>query len=170
MLYDENTNYMNNKAFRSVHRVDFWSGYYSNKGQHKALIKQGFHKWMVTRNLYELASLTRCQDIVTSEIGHVADLLIANQKFYDSYCTEQARAQYDQKMAKLSKVIPVGAHHDTITGTSKELVHNDEKTKFTTAIAELEQMLANLYTDYFNLQVIGIADTSDAIAEMANFF
>lgn len=53
-------------------------------------------------------------------------------------------------MTKLSKIIPVGAHHDTITGTSKEPVHNDEKLKFTGAISELEHMLANLYSDYFN--------------------
>lgn len=165
MLYDENTNYMNNKAFRSVHRIDYWSGYYSNKGQHKALIKSAFHKWMVTQNLYELASLSRCTDISAQ------DSEPASQQFYKNVCSPAARSKYEQKMLRLSHTIPVGAHHDSITGTSKELVHSEEKAKFVAAVAELEGLLNNLFIDYFNLKVIpATRPSAEAVAEQLKFF
>lgn len=62
-------------------------------------------------------------------------------------------------MDQISKIIAVGSHHDTITGTSKELVHNDEKIKFTKAISDLEIFLANLYADFFNFKTIEAATT-----------
>lgn len=165
MLYDENTNYMNNKVFRSVHRIDYWSGYYSNKGQHKALIKSAFHKWMVTQNLYELASLTRCTDVASLDSDP------ASQLFYKNVCSPIARSKYEQKMLRLSHTIPVGAHHDSITGTSKEIVHSEEKAKFVAAVTELDGLLNNLFVDYFNLKVIpGTRPSSDALTEQLNFF
>ena len=95
MMYDENCNSLDPKQFRSVHRIDYWSGYYSNKGSHKALIKAGFHKWMVARNLLELATLTRCHDVRPSELGDIDDLQIANEQFYAKYCTVSARSSYE---------------------------------------------------------------------------
>ena len=92
MLYDENSNLMNHKTYRTVHRIDYWSGYYSNKGQHKALIKSAFHKWMVAQNFYELATLTRCSDS-TSEDSDPASAV-----FYENVCSSTARSKYEQKM------------------------------------------------------------------------
>lgn len=46
----------------------------------------------------------------------------------------------------------VGAHHDTITGTSLKYVHDEEKEKFEYAVTELDKLLEDLFIDYFSLK------------------
>ena len=55
MQYDEQSRYLD-WDYRSMHRIDYWSGYLSNKGQHKSLIKQAFHKWNVVQVFIAMAT------------------------------------------------------------------------------------------------------------------
>jgi len=44
-----------------MHRLDYWSGYYANMGQHKSLVKQAFHKWNIAKNFMTLTSSLKCK-------------------------------------------------------------------------------------------------------------
>jgi hypothetical protein len=41
--YDENTRHLDSERFKSMHRIDYWTGYHGNRGAHKALIKRAFN-------------------------------------------------------------------------------------------------------------------------------
>ena len=40
--YDENTRYLDPVLYRTMHKIDYWTGYYSNRGIHKYIIKKAF--------------------------------------------------------------------------------------------------------------------------------
>jgi hypothetical protein len=48
--YDEKSRYLNPELFRSMHGIDYWTGYYSNRASHKALIKRSFHNLNVVES------------------------------------------------------------------------------------------------------------------------
>lgn len=50
----------------------------------------------------------------------------------------------------------VGAHHDTITGTSKVYVHKIEKEKITQALADLARYLADAIQLFFQVESIDL--------------
>jgi len=56
----------------------------------------------------------------------------------------------------------VGAHHDTITGTSAKYVHDEEKEKFKYAVIELDKLLEDLYVHFLSLKNIQEWDGSGA--------
>lgn len=58
-LYDENTLLLNPTSYRTVHRLDFWSGYFSNRGAHKALVKRGFQQLEIAENFMSLMNLEK---------------------------------------------------------------------------------------------------------------
>ena len=42
-----------------MHMVDYWTGYYSNRGSHKALVKSAFHSVEVIENFMSLMNLVK---------------------------------------------------------------------------------------------------------------
>ena len=40
--YDENARYLNPVYYKSMHKIDYWTGYHNNRGKHKQLIKKAF--------------------------------------------------------------------------------------------------------------------------------
>jgi len=62
------------------------------------------------------------------------------KQFFDLFCGENAE-NIIAKMENISHVISVGAHHDSITATSKEYVHVLEKQEFQNAITKVEKLL-----------------------------
>lgn len=78
--------------------IDYWTGYYSNRGTHKALVKNAFYSAEVVQNFMSLMNLAK----------------INRKSMWFGYFEE------------LSQNVSIGAHHDAITGTSKPHVHLDE--------------------------------------------
>ena len=58
--YDENTHHLDPARFRTMHRVDYWTGYHANRGAHKALIKKAFTQLEVTSNFVRLMQIVGC--------------------------------------------------------------------------------------------------------------
>lgn len=55
----------------------------------------------------------------------------------------------DVKLQGYAQVASIGAHHDTITGTSKPHVHREEKLNFDNAILNLRQLVDQQVNDFF---------------------
>ena len=58
--------------------------------------------------------------------------------------------------------ISFGAHHDSITGTSTQEVHLDEAIKFYGAISNLTKVRLDIFTSYFDLDVITKEDARES--------
>jgi len=94
MLYDENTRYLMHNKYRSMHRIDFWSGYYSNKGQHKQIIKTAFHKLMVSQHFLALATATKCPQLNLT----MKEIPASNKQFYMRFCVPEAKERRETEM------------------------------------------------------------------------
>jgi len=58
--YDENTRHLDSERFKSMHRIDYWTGYHSNRGAHKALIKRNCNWLEITSNFINLFEIKKC--------------------------------------------------------------------------------------------------------------
>ena len=58
--YHENTRHLDSERFKSMHRIDYWTGYHGNRGAHKALIKRAFNWLELTNNFVYLFEIKKC--------------------------------------------------------------------------------------------------------------
>jgi len=63
-------------------------------------------------------------------------------------CADSYVRGLDRDLLHLAFNVSVGAHHDSITGTFKPLVHLDEKGKFNNAINMLNAALDREFAEY----------------------
>jgi hypothetical protein len=96
---------------RSVNRKDYWTGFFSSMNQHKKLIKATFDKTVTSSNLYGLSWIDSCH--------------LSNQT-----CTDELSEHFNSFILNLSFDASIGAHHDSITGTSNQEVHDMERASF----------------------------------------
>ena len=66
--YDENTRHLDSERFKSMHRIDYWTGYHSNRGAHKALIKRNFNWLEVTKNFINLFETKQCSGTAEAKV------------------------------------------------------------------------------------------------------
>ena len=58
--YDEKTHHLDPMRFRTMHKIDYWTGYHANRGAHKALIKKAFNQLEVSTNFIRLMQMVGC--------------------------------------------------------------------------------------------------------------
>lgn len=148
MQYDENTRHLDPYRFRSMHRIDYWTGYPVNMGAHKTLISEAVMHMQAARNLIDLMRMQACG--------------AADEASSLELCEETEQARVDRDLEELSQHVSVGAHHDTITGTAKPHVHLDEKASIQGASAKLLYQLGRHVVQAFELTEVPATATGRA--------
>lgn len=116
-----------------MHRYDYWSGFFTSMSAHKELIKETFLYASVTKFMFDFSLIKRC-------LSHVLNVVKGEMKEqYDSSWNLSRRLDFCNNTVLMNYVISVysqvmdasiGAHHDSITGTSTVEVHAQENDMF----------------------------------------
>eukprot|EP00347_Sterkiella_histriomuscorum_P022331 403330858 len=142
--YDEQFHILH-PEFNGRQRIDYWTGYYSNRPVLKQTIYQAFNSFFHAQNFMNLGQLIidsqtqKSHSTLTQEqqiFNELSNNSITQGNFTFSQSTAQpfSRKQLSRYLADLQQVIAIGTHHDTIPSTSKDFVHASELTKFNQVI------------------------------------
>ena len=133
-MYDEKVHYLRNGQLQSVHRHDYWSGFYNSMGHHKQLIFDVFNQVSLASDFAEIVMNHACSGLETND-----------------FCRPDTLNEFKLDLYSAKRGISLGAHHDSITGTSTQKVHQRETYVFNlarqTVMSLLEKMFLHLHGD-----------------------
>lgn len=130
-----------------MHIIDYWTGFYSSRVAHKQLIFQSFREFKAADYFIKLVMSAGCREPQPTAV------LLCNASDHDVA---------DKVMKSFSEKIAFGAHHDTITGTSTSVVHEQERTLFQTR--EHMELLTFIVHSFYN------SGSASSEKQLANFF
>ena len=151
--YDEHFHILH-PEFKGRDRIDYWTGYYSNRPALKSLIYRAFSSFHSTETLTNLAHLYAARR--SSTLLPITDNpILSNRSTTPSPSTYLPRSELSAQLLALSHSVSIGLHHDTLPSTSRSGVHESETESFKEVIEASRQLLVREF-----LKILG-ADEKD---------
>lgn len=111
--YDEHFHILH-PEFEGKDRIDYWTGYFSNRPALKSLIYRSFSYFHAAETFSSLTHLiSTSKDLFTELQGN------------RTYLSDPTSDSLDS-LTSLSQLVSLGLHHDTLPSTSRSSVHDSE--------------------------------------------
>lgn len=143
--YDEHFHLLH-PEFKGLDRVDYWTGYYSNRPSLKTLIYRAF-SYYHSASTFSLLSHLHATPTLSSLLP-----LSSNQTHpsLDPDSLSAARLGHlTHQLSALAHSVSIGVHHDTLPSTSRANVHEQETDRFKQVIEDSSQLIVKEYTSLF---------------------
>ncbi|CDW87606.1 alpha-mannosidase 2 [Stylonychia lemnae] len=160
-LYDEKFHKLH-PDFQGKNRVDYWSGYYSNRPALKFAISKAFNFYFNSMTFLNLAQMLIDNQQGINPFDKLTSEQLAISKYQNKTTVPNDNPQVSKKVQKpfkgnqlqkylveLAQIVSIGTHHDTLPSTSRDNVHMSELLKFNQAIEASSVLVQRQYLHLF---------------------